>query len=241
MRHLNRTFLAAALLGMAYRAEATEGQTGTAAAATAKKTKATPEITTVDMLDAEGKPTGRLVEFSGKRKMLKSSGVDTKGVFVQIDFVNGQARRFTIPEALFEKFAAHGAEQKLGDEIAGVDDIDDCVMAVDDLIDRLYSGEWGAKREPNAMAGASILAKALVEQSGQTLAVVRSYLSTKSHAEKVALRNNKAIKPIIDRLEAAKKSKAPKGPEIDTDSLLTALAAGNTGEAAGTDTAETAA
>lgn len=196
------------------------------AAAPATKVKAVPELNIVNMLDADGNPTGRLVEFSGKRKLLKESGVDAKGVFIKLDFVNGQARQFYLPESLMEKFAAHGAEQKLGDEIAGVDDIDDCVMAVDDLIDRLYNGDWTAKREANAMAGASILAKALVQQSGKTLAEVRAFLGTKSHAEKVAIRANKAIAPIVAELEAAKKTKAPKGPAIDTDSLLDALSSG---------------
>ena len=51
------------------------------------------------------------------------------------------------------KFAAHGAEQKLGDEIAGLEDVDDCVIAIDSLIDRLYNGEWSVKREAGGMAG----------------------------------------------------------------------------------------
>lgn len=211
-----------------------------AATENTKKVKAQPELTIVDMLDAQGNKTGRLVEFTGKRKLLKDSFVDGKGIGVRLDFVNGQSREFRLPEALIEKFAAHGAEQKLGDELAGVDDIDDCVMAIDDLIDRLYEGNWTAKREANAMAGASILAKALCEQSGKDLAVVRAYLSNKTHAEKVALRNNAAIAPIVARLEAAKNAKKKAAPAVDTDSLLADLAAGNVGTPVSTQPTTTA-
>lgn len=220
MRQLNSRFRLATLMGMALMMSAAEGQTGQS------KGKPAPELNIVDMLDANGQPTGRLVEFSGKRKMLKESGVDAKGIYVRLDFVNGQSRQFYLPEALLEKFAAHGAEQKLGDEMAGVDDIDDCVMAIDDLIDRLYEGNWAAKREANAMAGASILAKAMVQQSGKDLAVVRAFLGTLSHAQKVALRANKTIAPIVAELEALKSSKKKPGPVVDTDSLLDALTSG---------------
>lgn len=199
----------------------------TAAEATTK-TKAAAEINTVDMLDADNNKTGRLVEFTGKRKLVKESFVDNKGIGIRLDFVNGQSRTFYLPIGLIEKFAAHGAEQKLGDEIAGVDDIEDCVMAVDDLIDRLYEGNWIAKREANAMAGASVLAKALVQSSGKSMDEVRAFLKDKTNAEKMALRNNPKIQPIVAELEALKASKKKPGKVIDTDSLLDGLASGVT-------------
>lgn len=174
----------------------------------------------------------RVVEFAGKRKLLKSSGTDDKGLFVSLDFVNGETRKFYLPQAMVAKFALHGAEQKLGDETAGVADVDDMVMAVDDLIDRLYNNEWSVKREANALAGASILAKALVKQTGKTLDEIRSFLSTKTQAEKVALRNNPRIKPIIDELEAAKVKSKKAGTVIDTDSLLDALSGNAEGASA---------
>lgn len=170
---------------------------------------------------------GRVAEFAGKRKLLKSSFTDEKGVGVRLDFVNGQTRTFYIPEALLHKFAAHGAEQKLGDETAGVEDPDDMVMAIDDLIDRLYNGDWTAKREASAMAGASVLAKALVQSSGKTLEAVRAFLATKTQAEKVAMRNNPKIAPIVAELEAAKAKNKKPGKEVDTDSLLDALSNGD--------------
>lgn len=177
----------------------------------------TPQIETVTMTD------GRIVDFAGKRKLLKESSVTADGkVQVRLDFRNGETRLFTIPDSLSAKFAAHGAEQKLGDEIAGLDDVGDCVLAVDELIDRLYNGEWGVKREANGMAGTSTLLKALVEHTGKTVEQIKTFLAGKSQAEKVALRNNPKIKPIVQRIED---EKAAKKTNVDTDALLGELGA----------------
>lgn len=174
--------------------------------------KAETAVETVTMQD------GRIVEFAGKRKLLKESLQSPEGkVQVRLDFRNGETRLFTLPDNLLAKFAAHGAEQKLGDEIAGLADVDDCVIAIDELIDRLYNGEWGVKREANGMAGTSVLVRALVEHTGKTVEQIKTFLSGKSQAEKVALRNNPKVKPIVERIEA---EKASKGSKVDTDALL---------------------
>ena len=170
------------------------------------------QVETVTMTD------GRLVDFAGKRKLLKESSVTADGkVQVRLDFRNGETRLFTLPDALLNKFAAHGAEQKLGDEIAGLTDTEDCVLAVDELIDRLYNGEWSVKREANGMAGTSVLVRALVEHTGKTVEQIKQFLNGKSQAEKVALRNNPKIKPIVERIEA---EKASKKANVDTDAML---------------------
>ena len=175
-------------------------------------TKTETQVETVTMTD------GRVVDFAGKRKLLKESSVNTDGkVQVRLDFRNGETRLFTLPDSLLNKFAAHGAEQKLGDEIAGLTDTEDCVLAVDELIDRLYNGEWGIKREANGMAGTSVLVRALVEHTGKTVEQIKQFLSGKSQAEKVALRNNPKIKPIVERIEA---EKASKKANVDTDAML---------------------
>lgn len=179
-------------------------------------TKPETVIETVTMED------GRIVEFAGKRKLLKTSTVTPEGkVQVRMDFRNAATRLFTIPDNMLAKFAAHGAEQKLGDEIAGLDDTDDAVLAVDELIDRLYSGEWGIKREANGMAGTSVLARALVELTGKSREDIKAFLGKKTQAEKVALRNSAKVKPIVERLES---EKAQKGSKVDTDALLGELA-----------------
>lgn len=175
-------------------------------------TKTETQVETVTMTD------GRVVDFAGKRKLLKESSVNADGkVQVRLDFRNGETRLFTLPDNLLAKFAAHGAEQKLGDEIAGLNDVEDCVLAVDELIDRLYNGEWSIKREANGMAGTSVLVRALVEHTGKTVEQIKQFLNGKSQAEKVALRNNPKIKPIVERIEA---EKASKKTNVDTDAML---------------------
>lgn len=179
---------------------------------------------------------GRTVEFSGApnapraRKLLKDTLFEEGSghPIVRLDFRNGETRLFRIPESLLLKFAAHGAEQKLGDETAGESDVDDMVLAVDALIDRLNKGDWSTKRE-GGMSGTSVLLKALVEikmvkDPSLTLEDatqrIKDFLSQRSQAEKVALRNSDAVKPIVERIEAEKLAKSAK---VDTGSLLAAL------------------
>lgn len=183
-------------------------------------TKKPAEPTTVTMND------GRLVEFPPKRKVAKESFImandDDGSVAVQtrLDFRNGETRLFTIPTALLAKFAAHGAEQKLGDAMAGLANIEDGILAVDDLIDQLYQGNWNTPRAASEMAGASILVRALVELKGQPVEKVKDFVKAKSAAERTALRNAPAVKAIIERLEAEKVAKAG---NINADELLSGL------------------
>lgn len=164
----------------------------------------------------------RIVEFPGKRRMLKESLFKDDGsIAVRLDFLNGETRTYTLAESLLARFAAHGAEQKLGDEIAGLDDVDDAILAIDELMSRLDSGDWTVRREANGLAGTSILARALVEATGKPASTIKTFLSTKTQAEKVALRQNPKIAAIVAKLEAAK---VKKGPVVDTDALLGELA-----------------
>ncbi len=173
------------------------------------------EVETVQMQD------GRSVDFVGKRKMLKETIISDNGqVSVRLDFRNGETRLFTISDELKDKFAGHGAEQKLGDETAGEEDVDDMCLAVDDLIDRLNKGEWSMKREGGGMAGTSVLLRALMELSGKTVEQVKEFLKPLKQADKLALRNSPKVKPIVDRMEAEKVSKASK---VDTNALLAGL------------------
>lgn len=184
------------------------------------KEKRTPtEYTLVKMDD------GREVEFAGKRRMLKESVIDADGkVSVRLDFVNGETRIFALPADMFSRFAGHGAEQKLGDEVAGLTDVEDAIIAIDELIERLNAGSWGIARVAGSgMAGTSVLARALVEHTGKGMDAIKAFLAGKSQAEKVALRGNPNIAPIVARLEANKVKKA--GVQVDTDALLGQLSA----------------
>lgn len=195
------------------------GDSATSTETTAPK-KGQVQYETVTMED------GRIVDFAGKTRLMKTAEVKDGVHTVRLDFRNGVTKTFTLPQDLLSKFALHGAEQKLGDEVAGVTDLDDAVIAIEELIARLDKGEWAVRREPgSSVAGSSVLVRALVEQSGKTAETIKAFLANKSHAEKMALRANPSIKPIIDRLEAEKAAKATKkGPAVDTDALLAELA-----------------
>ena len=172
-----------------------------------------PQYNAVIMLD------GRTVDFAGKRKMQKTATFKDDGtIVVRLDFVNGETRHITLRDDMLAKFAAHGAEQKLGDEIAGLTDIDDCVIAIDELKDRLDAGNWTVKREAGtSLAGTSVLARALVIHTGKDIATIKAFLANKTQSEKVAMRSNAKILPIIQELEAAK---VKKPSNVDTDALL---------------------
>ncbi len=184
-----------------------------AEAAPAKKR----EVETVTMSD------GRKVDFVGKRRMLKEASVNTDGsVALRVDWKNGETRQYDIPQEMAGHFAAHGAEQKYGDTAAGYDEnqMDDAIMDMDDLHTRILAGEWNIKREGGGMAGTSVLLRAIVETFGRTVEQAKAFLSDKSQAEKMALRNSSKLKPVIDRLEAEKVAKSSK---VDTDALLAQL------------------
>lgn len=173
---------------------------------------------------------GRTVDFVGKRKLIKESIFAADGSLdhVRLDFRNGEVRKFTPHPDLLHKFAAHGIEQKLGDETAGTEDVDDMTLDVDALIERLNNGEWGVKREGGGNTGTSILIKALMEWGGKSQEEVKAFLKDKSQADKMALRANATrknhhghtIKSIVERLES---EKAAKGAKVDTDALLAAF------------------
>lgn len=189
---------------------------------TAEKTAKVREAEVIDMKD------GRKVEFTGApgspraRRMLKESLYDDTGSWVgtRFDFRHGETYLFD-PARLPEKFsdgtraidtlAAHGAEQKLGDETAGIKTgPEDMFLEVEALAERLYAGDWRKVSEGGGMGGTSILLQALVEQTGKPIEALKTWLKTKSRDEKEAMRSHpqSPLKPIVERLEAERVAKA---------------------------------
>lgn len=165
---------------------------------------------------------GRVENFSARKKMIKETEIAGDGtITTRLSFANGRVINFTMPEEMKNRFASFGADQKFGDNIAGLDDVDDCILATEQLAERLLAGEWSMKRESSGMGGTSILVRALVEHTGKTVEKIKEFLAGKSQAEKLALRNNTRIKPIIEKLEAEKISKKA---GVDTDAMLDELA-----------------
>lgn len=213
------------------------------AAGAEKNSKPKTEVTQVAMSD------GRSVGFAGKRKMVKESIVNEKSialdgntvtletgaVSVRLDFRNGETRTFVVPATLVAKAVGHGIEQKLGDETAGEEKVEDMILAVDDLMGRLAQGEWTVAREAGGFSGASLVIRAIVEASGKTVEDVKKFLQGKLDAAKAkgeklsradlyaSFRNpNSKTGQIIERLEKEERSKASK---LDADQALNDLAA----------------
>jgi hypothetical protein len=180
--------------------------------------KKDPVINAVHMDD------GRTVDFVGQKKLIKTALIGEDSIQIRLDWVNGESRLFTLSPEMMVKYAVFGAGEKISNEMAGIKESDDCVIAVDELIERLNKGEWAIGRSNTGIAGTSSLIRALVEHTGKPVEAIKAFVQTKNFQEKAALREHPHVKVIIDRLEASKKKKAPAAP-IDTDALLGELAA----------------
>lgn len=201
-----------------------ETQDQTAGTATKAK-KAPAEVIQVLMND------GRTVAFAGKRKMLKTSDNDEESATVRFDFVNGESRnvRVSLGDALLMKFVAHGISQKVGDETSGVAEVDDMILNVDNILERLQKGEWGAERGTgDGFSGASIVVRAIMEASGKDQAFVKAFLEKKlAEGSEAGLTRQKLYASfkapgtktaaIISRLES---ERAAKDVAVDADSAL---------------------
>jgi hypothetical protein len=195
---------------------------------TAEKAPAKPrEVETVTMTD------GRKVDFAGKRKMIKDTFVEDGKASVRFDFRNGETRTFHVHPDHMAQHAAHGAAQKIGDETAGENDVDDMVIAVDAMIDRLNKGEWHARRASagDSFSGASVVIKALCEVTGKSPEEIKTFLDGKLAATEGLTRRalyssfrNPASKTgqVIARLELEKNSKSEK---LHAEDLLAELGA----------------
>lgn len=194
----------------------------TETAAPAAKVKKDREAETVKMED------GREVEFVGKRKMLKDSQFDSDGNWTgtRFDFRDSRSILFVAPELdkklsngifALAQFAAHGAEQKIGDETAGEEKVGDMYEAVLELTERLTGGDWTKERTGGGMGGTSILIKALVESSGKSIEAIRAFLKGKDKAAKDALRLSPRLKPIVERLE---QEELAKSAHVNTEALF---------------------
>ena len=206
--------------------------TNSATAEATKPKKPTTEVTQVKMTD------GRVVAFAGKRRMVKDYSVDADSGIVSatFDFVNGETRSLMIEpgDSLYPKFVGHGILQKVGDETAGDESVDDMVVHVDAIMQRLGQGEWGAERAAgDGFAGASLVIRAIMEAAGKDQAFVKAFIEKKLEADKAAggsLTRQKLYAsfrapgtktaPIIERLEKEKKVAAP---AVDADAELEAM------------------
>lgn len=210
----------------------------TAAGAPTEPTKKKTEVTMVKMED------GRDVGFAGKRKLVKESLFDEKKILIdgntvtlelgavttRLNFRNGRVINYVTPIGLVAKEAAHGAEQKLGDETAGEEKVEDMVLSCESLVERLNKLEWNVPSEAGGFSGASIVIKAICEASGKSVEEVKKFLQKKlddavARKEKLSradlygsFRNpNSKIGQIVERMEREERAKNSK---VDADAAL---------------------
>ena len=140
----------------------------------AKAVKAKAIITPVTMED------GSTVNFSGNRKMLKSYAVEGSTIVARFDFINGAVRTFKAPHDILLQLAGHGAVQKVGDTTVNADSVEDMVLDVEDVIQRLENSEWAAKREAgDGFGGASFVIRAIATVNGKSVETVKAFLQKK--------------------------------------------------------------
>ena len=200
----------------------------TTAVAPEKKPKKQTVYTDVELED------GRKVKFAGTRKMAKSYEETPEGVKATFDFVNGATRSITItPDSkLIATLVGHGLVQKIGDETATTADVDDMVLEVEAMIERLSRGEFYAERAAgDGFSGASVVLKALVEVTGLSLEQVKANIEKKLAATEGLTRKalydsfrnpNSKTGVVIARLE---QEKLAKNSKIDADAELAAWTA----------------
>lgn len=119
------------------------------------------------------------------------------------------------PAGVLSIMQFHGTKQKLGDEYADLDSVDDCLEAVRELDARLAEGKWTADR--TGFSGMSLLLRAIVKVYGISEQEAREFLKPLKPAEKQALRASPELKPTIDAFEAEK------GKGADASELLKKL------------------
>lgn len=225
---MKSTILATAIAALAMPGIMQEAEAAASAGAPATDTKAKKEreVAKVTMKD------GREVEFVGKRKLLKDVMIDGSSVSVRLDFKNGESILFKVPDDLLLRSAGHGMSQKLGDETAGEDDVDDMFLAVDDLVKRLgdtsksADDRWTARKEGTGFAGASLLVKALAEVTGKSQDEVKAFLKAQVDAGttyaklSAAFEEDSDVGPVIKRMRKEKAGET----KVDTSALKGSLA-----------------
>lgn len=182
-----------------------------------KATTAKPVPRSITMAD------GRVVEFPAKRRKLSHGEYKDGAVHIRMDWENGQTLRFTQSASGLTGVAAlaivHGFEQKLGDESAGVEKIDDAIEGTRQLITRLQAGDWNTKADPNSLAGAGLLVRAMARAfPEQPVEAARTFVGTLTPKERTAMLGDERIAPHVKAIRAEDEGKAAK--EVKTSDLL---------------------
>lgn len=147
---------------------------------------------------------GEEVRFGKNDKILKIPTGPTEAptgiLFLGRDGTHFHADLTRYPDKIKWILEFHGAKQKLGDEYADLDSVEDSLEAVRELDERLASGRWTAER--TGFAGMSLLLRAIMEVFGLDETAAREFLKPLSNQEKAGLKQSPELKPVIDRMES---------------------------------------
>lgn len=162
---------------------------------------------------------------------MKSNSVietSTNGDVLTLKFSNGSellVDPVNLSESIKESAMLHGLKQKLCDaaamsrnpETGKPATVEEKYAAVREVYDRLFSGEWNAKREGNGATGGMLYRALLQLYPSKTPADIRTWLDAKSKDERAALAKSPKIAAIIDTL------RTPKASSVDVDALFDEL------------------
>lgn len=109
----------------------------------------------------------------------------------------------------------HGTRQKIGDEYADLDTVEDCMEAAREMDDRLAEGKWYADKQ--SFKGVSIVMKALIKAYGISEDEARAFLKPLTPAEKSALKTSPELRKFVEEIEAER------GKGVDTAAILKKL------------------
>lgn len=165
---------------------------------------------------------GEEVKFGKSDKILKiptgpaerPSGI----LFLGRDGSHFHADISRYPANIAEIMRFHGAKQKLGDEYADLDSIEDSLEAVRELDERLAAGRWTAER--TGFVGMSLLLRAIMEVFGLDETAAREFLKPLTQQEKQGLKHSPELKPVIDRMESER------AKQVDVGGLIGKLKQG---------------
>lgn len=172
------------------------------------------------VVDFNGTP----VKFGKRDKMQKLTlrSEDGQALGAKFLFRNGKEYGVTLqelPPNMVRELACHGLKQKLGDEGArkDVNTTEDLILAIDRLARRLLEGEWTNERGERQGGNEWMLAKAIAEIKGKSVAEIQGSLKDRTAKEKAALR----LVPQV--AELLRKYAEEQSTDVDADELLAGL------------------
>jgi len=160
----------------------------------------------------------RVVKFGKGEKIRKEILWTPEGIPHAIRFDGRNGETLTVPVVAFpaavqQQATAHGFSQKIGDEYADMDAVDDCWETLLEIVQRLIGGAWKGDRA--GFAGISILLKACMKAFPEkTEADVRGILKGLKPEEKTALKNSEKVKPFVEEIERER------AKTVDVDATL---------------------